>query len=515
MAGLTGLDPSDPLPRVAREFVFAAGVGAGISDERKVVLIGNLTAAGTATADVITDPIESDADSRALFGSRSEAHAMFRRFMMVAQDVEIRAIPVAESGGTAAALKLVIADDSDSVSGWRIDFLGERIFVPVASGDQETTTATAVADAINSYDGGQLPVTAVAAIDGGGPDYKVDVTFSHKGTRGTHVLNELTVTALGDNGQTITKSTLTSGATEDDWTNAIIELSNLDDIYYVVAAKTDVQAPTATDNGLGELQVAITNQALPINGKDMRLFYGMVGTSAESTTVPVASPMNSVYAHGIQLEDCPLLPGQIAAYTCAAVRAQEIAHPGANTNGIVMAGIPAPLDAADYPTSTEQKSQLNNGVTPLAVEKGRVVMKRFITNRSMNDDGDNDYRAREGHIASVAHFVWNEARQRWAQIRQPFADFDPTGDVPPPAKTTVPALVRGMWEGLFDSLCSSAPLQGRYQGPILAPSRLAEMKARLSVQYDGAGRFPTVVTLFAVQHNLGTDVSIQEASPQV
>jgi phage tail sheath gpL-like len=506
--GLQGISADSPEPRVAREFVFATGVSSGISDERKVVLMGNLTSAGTATADVRSRPIESSADSAALFGARSELHAMYRRFMMVAQDVEISAIPVAGSGGTAAALKLVVSANSDSVNGWEIDFMGEVISVPVATGDEETATATAIANAINSYDAGQLPVTAVAAIDGAGPDYKVDVTFSHAGTRGTHILNELRIRSLGSNAQSLTKSTLTAGATEDDWTNAITELGTLDDAYYVVAAKTATAGPTATDNGLGELMVEITNQSMPANGKDMRLFYGLVGTSAEAIAVPVAAPMNSVFAHGIQLEDCPLLPGQIAAYVCADVRAQEIAHPAANCNGRVMAGIPAPLDAADAPTKTEIKSQLNNGVTPLGLNKGRVVLVRFITNRSLNDAGNNDYRAREGHIASVAHFVWNLARQRWDSTKQGFADYDTDGA--PTDNTTTPSLVRGMWSALLREMTQSNPL-GTYRGPVLAPSRLDEMLTRLSVTYNGGGRFPTTVVLFAIQHNLGTDVRVEEA----
>jgi hypothetical protein len=39
------------------------------------------------------------------------------------------------------------------------------------------------------------------------------------------------------------------------------------------------------------------------------------------------------------------------------------------------------------------------------------------------------------------------------------------------------------------------------------------MISRLSVVYDGQGRFPTTATLYAIQHNLGTDVRIEEASP--
>lgn len=510
---LTGISSSNPLPRVAREFVFGAGVGAGTADARKVILMGNLTSAGTATANTVTDPIESDADSRDLFGPDSELHAMYRAFMQVPQDVEIRAIPVAESGGNAASVVLTIANNSDAVSVIRVKYMGEVIEYAVASGDEEETTSDGLAAAINGYDGGQLMLTAVSDTAAAGDDYEVTCTFPHKGTRGTHALNELTVEMVGTNTQTITKETVSAGTTEDDHTDAIAELGSLDDAYYVVTAKTATTAPSATDNGLGELQTEITSQALPINGKDMRLFYGLVGTSAEAITVPPAAPMNSVYAHGIQLEDCPLLPGQIAANVCAVVRAQEIAHPGANVNGTTLPFIPAPLDAADYPTTNEQISQLNNGVTPLAVEKGRVILKRFITNRSLNDDSAQDYKAREGHIASVVHFTWNEARQRWANIRQPFADFDPEGQNPPTDRTTTPASARAMWEALFDTLASSNPLS-QFAGPILAPSRVTEMKERLSVVYDGTGRFPTTVTLFAVQHNLGTDVLLQEASPE-
>lgn len=507
---LTGIPASDPNPRIAREYVFGAGVGAGIADDRPVVLMGNKSSAGSAPVDTITDPIESDQDAQDWFGPGSELDLMFRRFMLLAQEVDIRAIPIAESGGTAAALKLVVANDSSSVNGWRFKVGGEVIEYIPTDGAEETATADGIEAAFNDYDGGRLPFTA-AASSGTGDDFDVDLTFRHKGTRGTHYLNELVVESLGTNDQTVTKSTLTSGATEDDWTNAIIEAGSLDEPYYFVASKTATSAPSTTDNGLGELQTELTNQTAPSNGKDNRLFYGLVGTSAEAITVPPAAPMNSPFSHGIQLEDCPLLPGQIAAFVCAFVRRLEVAHPNANCNRAVMVGIPAPYSADDYPTNTEVTSQLNNGVTPLKVEKGRVILHRFVSNRCLNDDGLADFKAREGQIGSVMHFVNVEAQQRYRNIAQDMADYDVEGADKPIENFTTPSDVRAMWEGIFNDLSGSRPL-GQYRGPMLAPSRVTEMKERLDVSYNGLGKFPVTARLFVAQHNLGTLVRQEELS---
>jgi hypothetical protein len=164
---------------------------------------------------------------------------------------------------------------------------------------------------------------------------------------------------------------------------------------------------------------------------------------------------------------------------------------------------------ADYPTNAEIVADLNNGVSPISVVGGKVRLERNILSRSLNTAGNNDYRAREGHIYSVATFFWAIAVQRYESIRQPFADDDPTGTNPPPNRHTTPTAIKTMLETLVDDLSGDNPL-GVYNGAILKPSAAQAMKDSIVVTYDGAGGFPTQIDLQAVQHNIKWEATVRE-----
>ena len=518
---LSGVSPTNPRPAIRREYVFAAGPSSGSAPDRPVLLIGNNTSAGSEADDLIGDPIIDDADAKARLGARSEAYAMYRAFVAVPQDATIYVLCPTESGGAASSVELTISGASDASSGWEIHVHGETISVSVESGATQTATATAIALALNSHDEGRLQVTSVAAIDGAGPDYKVTVTAAQAGDRGTQIIGAtatrgIRVKATGPtNAMTLVKNTgaHVAGGADDDWTAASVQVAT-GEWYYQALAKTAVATVNATDNGLGEHQTMITAQALPINGKDQRTFYTVVGTNAENTAVGISAAMNSVYGHGFWMENSDWSSAMISAHCMAVVRQQELAHPAANINGWTAGdgkifSIPAPFLKADYPTNAEIVTALNNGSSPISFVGGRVVLERFVTTRSLNAAGNNDYRAREGHIPSVVHFFWSIARQRYESIRQPFADDEPTGDLPPTARTMIPSTIKSMLHGWIDEAAGSYPLSV-YAGPLLKPSAAAAMKASTRVLYAGGGSFPTEQDIAAVEHDIKWETTLRE-----
>lgn len=510
MAGnLQGLDPSDPRVRYARELVFGAGPAGGITSARPVCIWGNLTSSGTATADVISDPIENDDDAKDAGGARSEIYAMYRRFKMVAQDAEIRFMPVAESAGSAATIVISVATTATTTSGWLFELDGERIYYTPQIGDDDETTAKGIAAAFNSYDAGRLLLTAAAADSSG---WKVTLTFSHKGTRGALYLGHLSVTALGTNATTVTVGAVSAGSTEDDWTNAIAAYAAYDGGYMVIAAKTATSAPSATDNGIGELQSMLTQQGAPSNGKSYRLFFGLVGTQAQMVAVNQAAVMNKAETHAIWCESIPHLPGVMAAYVAAMVRSAEMAYFAANINERVVEGLTAPYDKTDWLSDVEEKAGLNNGATPLVVRKNRLIVSRFITNKSLNDAGQNDYRSREGHIPSVVHAFWDELLQQYNNIRQPNVSADPADGQIAPRLTTTPSQVKATVAGVIRDFGSNAPLKGRQPGPLFDPAQIEALVAGINVTGPAGGRLGVDVGVAAVVHNLGVDTKIFELS---
>lgn len=519
--GLSGVSADNPRPAIRREYVFGAGPSSGTSPDRPVLLIGNNTSAGSEADDLIGDPIIDDADAKARLGARSEAYAMYRAFVAVPQEATIYVLCPTESAGAASTVELTISGASDASSGWEIHVHGETVSVSVEVGTTQTAAATLIADALNSHDSGRLQVTSAATIDGAGPDYKVTVTSAQLGERGTQIIGAIAtrgvrVKATGPtNTQTLVKNTGShvGGGADDDWTLATVEAAT-GEWYYQGLAKTAVATVSATDNGLGEHQTMITAQGLPINGKDQRAFYAVVGTNAESTAVAISSSMNTVMGHQFWAENCDWTTGMIAAHCMAVVRQQEIAHPAANINGWTAGdgkifSIPKPFLKADYPTNGEIVTALNNGSSPISFVGGRVVLERFVTTRSLNSAGDNDYLAREGHIPSVMHFFWSILRQRYQSVRQPFADDDPTGDLPPTARTMTPSTIKAIIQSWMENAASSYPLS-KYAGPLLKPSALQEMKDSVRVLYAGGGSFPTELDIQSVEHDIKWEVTARE-----
>jgi len=518
---LTGVDPNNPRPAIRREYVFGAGPSVGFAPDRPVLLIGNKTSAGTEPVDVINtlQPIEDDADCKARAGARSELYAMYRKFAEVTQEARMYMLCPTESAGAAALVTFTISGASDASSGWEFHCHGETFTVSVETGSTQSATATAIANAFNGYDGGRLQVTAVAAIDGAGPSYKVTVTAAQKGPRGDQIIGAtasrgLRVRALGANAQTVVKNTgsYAAGGAEDDWSAAITDITN-GEYYYIIPAKYATVTLTANDNGLGELITMVKTQALPINGKDQQVHAALVGTQAQATAVAISSASNSVYAVFKRQENSDWSNAMLAAHCCAIVRQQEIGHPSANTNlwtatDNQICNIPAPFLAADYPSNGEIVADLNNGVSPIVYTGGRVVIERHVTSRSLNELGSQDYRAREGHIFSAVSFAWSIVRQRYEASRQPFADDDPVGNAAPPARHTTPGAIRALIEGVIDDLTSDTPL-GRYEGAILRPSARQRMKDSIVVTYDGIG-FPVQVDFEAVRHNINLGAKLRE-----
>lgn len=521
---LTGVSPADPRPAIRREFIFGAGPPTGAVPDRPVVLWGNKTSAGTETVDVLGDPIVDDADAAARGGARSEVYAMYRKFTAIPQTATIYYMCPTESAGTAAAVVFNVADgDSDAVTTYKIT-VGDAIgFYTTSDGEEEQSVAEGIADVIDNMDGGRCLVTTATAVDGAGPDWDLTVTFAHKGLRGDNYIGAgatygVTITSVqGNNTQTITKGTRTDGATADDWTTAIAYMAN-EEFYYHVAAKSAVTTVTATDNGLGELMTMLAAQAAPSNGKDQRLIFACVGTNANAIALAISSAMNSVYATCLWSEKHHWSTGEMAAHYAGVIRQQEITNPAVNINGWTNDSatnktwlMPPPQNKGDYPTAAETIAALNNGITPLTVRGGRTYIERHITTRSLNAAGNNDYRAREGHIPSVAHAAWAIARQRYEGIRQPNADYDPAGTTPPTALTTTPSQIRDMLRKLTADLSGSSPL-GQYPGPWLAPTKAPIDQAATVVTYDGKGGFPTHWPITAVQHNIKWEVVLAEQS---
>jgi len=518
---LTGRDPFDPTPGVYREYLFAIGPSAGQAPERGVLLVGNRTSAGSEPLDVVDqdNPIRDDADARARFGDRSELYAMYRQQVSQPQDQTIWACAATESAGANAAVKLVVSGVSDKATTWQLHCHSEYPTYSAEDGDNQQTTAEGLADALNGWDEGRLQVTAVAAIDGAGPDWKVDVIAAQKGPRGDQIIGadathgiRIKVLSGTGNTQSLAKSTITAGGGDDDWSAAIANIATGNWFYHVLA-KTASTTLTATDNGLGEYLAMLKAQLLPVNAKDQQAHFGLVCTQPQGASVTQSAQCNTVQARAIRQQGSDLTTAMLAAHFCSLLRQREIAYPAANCNEIVTSGIPIPFNVSDRHNAAEVKADLNAGISSMRVIGNNTPqLTRTVLTRSLSDSLLPDYRAREGHIFSVVTLFWAVAAQRWDSTKQPNAADDPIGNQPPPARTSIPRHIRSMLKLLIEDMAGNNPL-GVYDGPLLRPDRVQEMIDSIQVNHNGRGGFPTKCTVQAVLHRISWEAEIGEGGP--
>lgn len=526
---LSGIDPANPRPKTRREIQFGAGISPAPNPNRKVLFYGSKTTAGTETTNVIGEKIRDVADAILRAGARSNIVAAYLAFTAIPQDADCYMICSPESAGSAASIKLVVNGDSDANTMCEVEIVGQYIQVPIASGNQETDSASAIAAAINAAalpfkgaPGGTLPLTAAAAIDGAGPDYKVTLTCALKGPDGDSVLGGASSTRgvrvrmIGTNTQTVTKNTasFSAGSTDVDYTAAYAQVAT-DNFAEQVHPSTTVSTVSSTDNGIGEGIDLVKTQCGPKYGKVQCIHFGLVGTQTQQATTTQSAGGNSVFARFWWDENCDWTPGMLAAHHCAVKRSAEMKHPGANINGYTNTDstpyyVPRKYLLADRPTEDEIVAAINTGACPISHDLGVPRLERHVTARSLNDQSAADYRAREGHVTSVVSFAWDLLELRLSEQNQPFGAADPVGNAPPMPNTRTPALVRSVALKVIEDLSGPNPL-GQYKGPILDPSPASVQHMRDSVAADFlAGAFGLTVDFMSVIHNIKLLTLIRE-----
>ena len=417
---LTGVDPFDPRPGTIRELRVAQGAGgAGGRSRQAVAFVNMATGTGSSTLDGRGDAlnvprlITERQDVIDRFGYHSEAlgpcYDVFRRHNTVTDLYLVGVV----AGTGAASIPFTFANSATASNTLYIDFIGERVSVPVANGDNVTTIAAAAKDKINA----QLHWPATAANASG----VLTVTCGFTGSRGDYYMDKIRFSWARPAATTITKGSLTAGSADDDQTNAILGLEGFE-IYYQINPKTSTSSVTSTDNGIGEHVAALATRYSPQGGKAEVIHFGAVGTNAQAITL--AQSVNYHQAFPIWAEANDYSPLMLATTACAVQAYEEAGDRGCPIFDYGPAGngkrldIPAPFANGDRATPTELKAALNGGVTPVEFSaSGKAKLTWQITSRSLTN-GVADYRARMGHMPSCLADYWESLRIQWTAIKQ-------------------------------------------------------------------------------------------------
>jgi phage tail sheath gpL-like len=513
---LTGVNPSDPIPGLLGEIRFAQGTGNVTLPERLVLLYGSKTTAGSETVEELNGPILDRADCIARFGARSEIRWMWEAFNLIPQQVTIYAIAITAAGGGAAATRaFTFATTATGSTNIIVEWAGRTYYVPVTTGDTAIVQAAAVAAITDDWEEGGVPFTA--AVGSNPSDHIVTFTSSQADARAAYVLNGIRIRYETFVGSTVSAAASANAAGVDDFTGAYALADGRGLFYYQVNPKFSTSAPTSTDNGVGEGIAYITAAALPTNGKRQQMHFGLVGTNAQAITVTTDSDANNVRAKFWWAENSPMFPGMVAALHCAIVRQAEVAHAGANVNGYSADAavgrvypFPAPYASSDYPTTTEIRNALNNGICPIGFDaKGAPYIVRHITSRSLNGTA-NDYRAREGHIPSAMDYALDLIMARYGAQKQQLPLFSATDlarGQRPRDQMMYPTIARGIvTKGISDLTGSDGST------PVLDPATEADQINSVVVESLTDG-YAMRANLLAVRHNNKGQFLILESGP--
>lgn len=433
---LVGLSASDPVPGNYVEINFAQGDVSLGTATRVALLLGNKTSAGSATADtVIYGPdtpvtLGSEADAISLFGTGSELHRMWRRFVSVNQTTPLYAIAVAEGGSaTQSTGTITVATNATSAATLRIYVGDEYVEVGFITGDTPTVIATAAVAAISAQTHWPVTATNVAGV--------ITITSKNASLRSNQIRYFAKITP-GGVGTTVTPTASTamaSGTVNDSLTNALATILARK-FYYIIAAQND-------STNLGALISQVNTQALATTGIRQRVFAGFNGSIANCITLSTA--LNAFRHELIWLNEADYVTGELAANNAAVYSLHESSIvPLLNFNSYggtpLTAGnwkIKAPLSGA-APTRAQIFSALNSGITPIGVyTSGGTYLVRRITTRFLTSNQP-DYRTRDAGKVTVCDFYGDDLQAKVdLQLSHKLIADDPKKNEPEPAPNVV------------------------------------------------------------------------------
>ena len=466
---LVGLGAQYAVPGVFVELDFAQGPVAGSGSQRKILLLGNKTSAGTATADTVVygpdtqTPCQAEADVIGLFGTGSQLHRMFLRFTAINNVSSLYFLAVTASAGTAASITETIATTATSSGNHRFWCVDQFVDTTINTGDTAITIATNIVASINTQT--RWPVTAANS-----GTAVVTVTAKIAGPEGNWIRVQALITpttATIGTTTTLTANTfLTSGATADVNTTALTTIAAAR-YYYIVSGDSDA-------TNLGRLVTQVNSQALPLTGLRQRVVFGSMDTLAN--TITVCTGLNAARAECVWGSSTDFTPAELAANNAAIYSLLEIGSPfGVNRKNF--SNFPATAnDTAQWvvaagragvggsPTPTQQQSALQNGISPIAINTstGSTYFVKRCTTRSLNG-AVNDFRIRDAHKVSVCDY-WCDDAGAITALQFGGKDLlpDPVqGQPPPPPTATTPK----RWAGAIKSLTLNYGSAGQWSYP--------------------------------------------------
>lgn len=464
---LTGLSANFPNPGVFFQLDFAQGPVSGAGAPRSALLMGNKTAAGTATNDTVVygpdtqTPCQTENDVIGLFGTGSQLHRMYLRFTAVNPTIQLYLLAVSPSAGAAATVTETIGTTATSNGNHRTWCVDQFVDTPITNGDTPTIIAGNIVASVNSQT--RWPVTAsnVAGV--------ITYTAKNLGPEGNWIRMQALITpttATIGTTTSLTANTFASGGTTADVNTTALSTILPSRYYYIVVADSDA-------TNIGRVVTQVNTQAQPINGIRQRVFAGSMDTLAN--TITVTTGLNAPRCEITWGNSTDWTPLELAANSAAIYSLLEAGaafgvarknfslFPSTQPDTSIWFVKAGRNGVGGAPTIAQITSALNNGITPITVlQNGQAQHVKRCTTRSLNG-ATADFRIRDPHKVTVCDF-WGDDAVALTQLQFGGRDLlpDPAQGQPPPPPI---AVTPGIWGGALKGLVKAYGNAGQWDTP--------------------------------------------------
>lgn len=283
-----------------------------------------------------------------------------------------------------------------------------------------------------------------------------------------------------------TDAFMSGGTTADSNTTALATV--LAKRYYRILSGAD----DATQ--VGALVAQVNSQALPTSGIRQRVFFGSVDTLAN--TITTATGLNAARAELVWSKGSPFTPAELAAYAMSIYSLLEDSGTRPRNNfsqfpssasDAALWVLPPSRDPTLFPSRSDLKSALLNGITPIGVTPGgSTFLAKRITTRSLNGTNP-DYRTRDAHKVTIPDFYVDDlhAKISLQYGGKDLIDNPPKGQKPPTAPVVWPDLIRGSVNRLTDDYGLSGNCLLQHTEDVTKPGTIVQRETNPTTRVSG------------------------------
>lgn len=398
----------------------------------RFLIIGQMTASGTATPLTVIPNVTTDLQGRAAGGAGSQIDGMVTGHLAANKTVPLDIICVVDAGSSAKAVWTnTITGPATGNQQKAMNIAGQRVTIGVLTGDTATVQATEWAAAINAIPTLPMVATSTAGV--------VTLTAKNAGVEANN-LQFVDNPADGDQtplGTTWVVAQTVQGATNPDVTAALALVSNR---WY-----TDCVIAWQDTTNVAELAAETERRYNAMVMLDMRGHVPFSGTMSQQLAKAASSNARFIYSSpltGVQS------PPWVLAASAAGVAAQAMINdPSLQLDGLSLPGIVGPI-AANVPNETQKEMLLLGGCSVFHVAHDySVQMQRYYATYTTNAQGIADPGwAGDIMIAAVATAIRYDWRT-YFRLNYPRNKLSGDGGLASAANSSIvtPIRAKGSW----------------------------------------------------------------------